>query len=416
MKRNLIQNLMEWKDYKDRPPFLLTGRKGTGKTYLSYDFVKSFFDNYIYINFETSPGMRSLFSNMTERSGAGVLQRLSTWFEIPEELLPSIPIIFDEITFCPELVELFLHLAAEMDFEGLCILLVTSYEDELPKAFCEAYSGFCRELRGLEFDEFLIASGNDWYIDVIRGHYTAGEKIPEIVHNELLTLFEEYLIVGGMPAAVNEYLNMGSTINIPEQHRLLQGGCYAEIARKYPDGEALKMRQVYEIAADQLLKENRKFQYRMLRKGATSKLYEPAIDALTRNGYLNLCPKEEGEGQFKLYFPDAGMLHSQKPDNIWEEENARKALLENYVLNALENAGYDPTFWESASSAKVDFLIRKDGAVIPIEVRPGDHTRTKSLDVYKKQYECPYAIRISSRNFEKRENIISIPYYAVFCL
>ncbi|MBO5197552.1 MAG: ATP-binding protein [Lachnospiraceae bacterium] len=416
MKRNLIQKLIEWKDTTERSPFLLTGRKGTGKTYLACDFAKSFYDNYIYINFETSPEMRRIFGGLNPGEGESLTDRLCAYYEMPAELLAAVPIILDEITFCPELIAALSAESCEMDFKGVFCLLLTSYRDELPEGLYEAFGAFCGELRGLEFDEFLIASGNEWYNDVIRGHYTAGKKIPEIVHNELLTLFEDYLIVGGMPAAVNEYLNMESTVNIPEQHRLLQGGCYAEIAGKYSDGDALKMRQVYETAAAQLLKENRKFQYRMIRKGATSTLYHTAIAALVGNGYLRTCPKMGDETQFKLYFPDVGMLHSQMALSVWEEENARKALLENYVLNSLENAGYHPCFWESASQAKIDFLIEKDGAMIPVEVRPGDNTRTKSIGVYKKQSDFPYSIKISSRNFEKGEEIEYIPYYAVFCL
>ena len=410
MKRNLIQRLVQWRNSPGRKPFLLSGRKGVGKTYLACDFAKSFFEDYLYINFETHPDMKErLFHNKSLSLGQSICQ----YFELPEELLNSVPVILDEITFCPDLIRL---LAQESGLLNGYYLLLTSYERDLPPELKLSPPVESAVLSGLEFDEFLVAVGSDWYIDVIRGHYMAGKKVPEIVHAELLGLFNDYLSIGGMPAAVNEYLSMESDVNVPEQHRLIFNSYYTEIGRRYPEKEALKMHQVYEAAAAQLQKENHKFQYRIIRKGATSTLYRDAITTLTEDGYLICCEKEGEPSQVRLYYPDTGMLHSLIPSYVREQENTRKALIENYVMNSLILHGYCPYFWESSSLAKIDFLIRKEGSVIPIEVRPGENTRTKSIEVYRKDHSFPYSIKISQRNYETGADIRYIPYYAVFCL
>ena len=410
MKRNLIQRLAQWKEMPERRPFLLSGRKGAGKTYLACDFAKTFFGDSLYLNFETHPDMRN---RLLEQKGHSLSQRICECFELPQALLHSIQIILDEITFCPELVDLLLSPEQE---KGGYYLMLTSYEQDLNQEFRMSSKIEKAVLSGLEFDEFLDALGNDWYIDVIRGHYTAGERIPDIVHRELLELFEDYLSIGGMPAAVNEYLRMESDVNVPEQHRLLTDSCYMEIGKRYPEKEALKMRQVYEVAAAQLLKENRKFQYKMIRKGATRTIYKDAIAALRENRYLLCCEKDGDPSQFKLYLPDVGMLHSLMPPMLWKRETARKALIENYVMDSLISRGYSPHFWESSSLAKIDFLIQKEGNTIPIEVRPGENTRTKSIEVYRKNHSFPYSVKISQRNYETGADVRYIPYYAVFCL
>lgn len=407
---------MEWKADPERRPFFLTGRKGVGKTYLACDFAKSFFEDYIYINFETNPGMDSiLFSN----PNIPLIEAIRRYFELPEGLLSSVPVVFDEISYSPGLLA---EISRNFDFQNVLFLMLTSYENDLPDSVKKACSASETVLGGMDFDEFLIATSNDWYIDVIRGHYEAGKKIPEIVHNELLTLFEDYLTVGGMPGAVSEFVTMESANNVAEQHRILSDSYYTEIGKRNQESDALKIHQVYDTIAAQLLKENRKFQYRLIRKGATRTLYGGAIEYLTRNGYVLRCCRENDPGQFKLYLPDVGMLHTMLLPKIPEQpvkeliDSVKKILLENYVLASLTENGYQPFYWESDSLAKIDFIITKNGEPIPIEVRSGENTRTKSIGVYRQHCDYPYSYKISAKNFEITPDTRFIPYYAVFCL
>jgi len=429
LKRKLIDTLIEWKNSYDPnhktkrqvipyKPILLCGAKGVGKTYLAYDFAKSFFDQIYYINMENGEHLSGLFSK-------------------DESVIESKPentiIILDEIPFNSETMREIKQFLASRSYPFILAISSKPITDEGKEIFQTL------PVYPMEFDEFLTASGNEWYIEVIMTHFASNKKIPEIVHKELLALHQLYLQIGGMPGAINEFINMASTINIMEQHRILVSAYYDCIRKFNSDSEALKMKQVFDSLSLQLLKDNKKFQYNLIRKGTTSAMYKEAIQKLTENHYAIQCNKiagiglkEEDASNFKLYLPDTGLLYTQIKEAMEAQtdlhvkskqtgknkmiRNRDKALLENYVAQSLQARGYSFGFWESNSMAKIDFIIEKDQSRIPIEIHCSNNTRSKSISVLKQHYQFPYAIKISSKNFDFSNQIKYIPYYAVFCL
>jgi hypothetical protein len=198
------------------------------------------------------------------------------------------------------------------------------------------------------------------------------------------------------------------------------------------------MNQVFDSLVLQLMKENKKFQYKLIRKGTTHAMYKDAIRVLCDNDYIIKCSRISNEQlvdpmqtlhseewqsielntNFKLYLPDTGLLYTKM---IEEQEspfdvNHRKALLENYVAQALKAKNYPFAFWESESMAKIDFVFLKTQDLIPVEIFEDDNTRSKSISVFKQKCSFPYAVKISSKNFEYSNQIKYVPYYAVFCL
>ena len=326
------------------------------------------------------------------------------------------------------------------DETALSILVISSngaaYQ-EMPEERKAHYEHFM--LYPMEFDEFLQAIGSEWYAEVIKGHYQTNRKIPTIVHNELITLFEDYLAVGGMPAAVNEYITMDSVENVPEIHRMLYGNMQREMIRQAGEGEAIKMEQIFQIMLPELLKENKKFQFRMIRKGATYGMYKSAIDKMVQNAYVLQCRKqdcfgdetigkEDEKASFKLYLPDIGILNTLiagdypvgDSEELFEQaygnELIRKTLLENYTMQSLTAKGYDAVFWESSSQAKIDFVIRNKDGIIPLEAKASESSRSKSISIFRNQVDVPYAVKISSKDYEYANQIKYLPYYAIFCL
>ena len=429
MKRKIIDILIEWKDLaidqKERKPILLLGAKGVGKTFLAYDFAKSFFEHITYLNFEQD---KSLSTSL-----------LRYYLSKREESLQDNHIlILDEIPSAPEVISSILHLQTS----GAFPYILTASSSPVPKEYQERF--LTLPVYPMEFDEFLIATANEWYIEVITNHFISSKKIPDIVHKELLTLFHQYLQIGGMPAAVNEYINMSSLINIPEQHQNLIGSYHDFIVRDHSESDALKMNQVFDCIPLQLLKNNKKFQYKLIRKGTTHAMYQEAIHKLTERSYTILCSKLPSEAlsdgnvffhknpaadasntNFKLYLADIGLLYTRLTEEIGKgshaaneklSKNRKKALLENYTAQALQARGYPFAFWESDSTAKIDFIIQKDGNLLPIEIHCSDSTRSKSISVFRQKCDIPYAIKISSRNFADTNQIKYIPYYAAFCI
>jgi predicted AAA+ superfamily ATPase len=264
------------------------------------------------------------------------------------------------------------------------------------------------------------------------------KKIPDIVHKELLALHELYLQIGGMPGLINEYLNLSTVVNVSEQHSFLISSYHDYILKNNPDSDALKMNQVFDSLILQLIKENKKFQYKLIRKGTTHFMYKDAIQKLTENNYVIKCNRISNEQlnnpietfsseewssidtntNFKLYLPDIGMLYTKMVEEYGTsfETNHKKALLENYIAQSLQAKNYPFAFWESDSMAKIDFIILKDREVIPIEVHESDNTRSKSISILKQKCDFPYAIKVSSKNFEFTNQTKYVPYYAVFCL
>ena len=430
MKRKIIDQLILWKKSNNGKPILLTGAKGVGKTYLAYDFAKAFFEGIFYINFERDSSSKSLFSTSDPSK---IKEQVLNYFSITMETLPKSRIlILDEINFAPDVIECMNLLQKSRIFPYIVAISSNPLQSN-EKAKFHSISVY-----PLEFDEFLRATGYEWYIETIMNHFESNQKIPEIVHTELLTLHELYLQIGGMPGMINEYQSLSSVVNIAEQHSLLISSYHDYILKDNQESDALKMNQVFDSLVLQLMKENKKFQYKLIRKGTTHAMYKDAIQCLADRNYVIMSHKIANEllqasdntflasdwsnntsnSNFKLYLPDTGMLSSKMMEEKvdFSDEDRKKALLENFVAQSLQAKGYQLAFWESDSMAKIDFIINKNQELIPIEIHSSDNTRSKSISVFKQKYEFPYAVKISSKNFDYSNQIKYVPYYAVFCL
>jgi predicted AAA+ superfamily ATPase len=429
LKRKLIEELIRWKSENSDTPILLTGAKGVGKTFLAYDFAKAFFEQISYINFEHNPEGASFFCALDAEE---LTSQMTDYFQLSESSpIEGRILILDEIGRCEEA----LHALDKGLFHDCFQYIIAISSHPLTK---EQETVFTKlSVHPLEFDEFLKAIGSDWYIEAIMNHFYSNTNIPEIVHKELLSLHRLYLQIGGMPGLVNEYLNFSDAVNVSEQHSFIVGSYHDYINRDNTDSDSLKMKQVFDSLTYQLMKDNKKFQYKIIRKGTTHAMYRDAIQKLVEQNYVIRCNKintdqlqnpselillnnscDASNSNFKLYLPDTGLLYSK----IIEEQgtngvvNNKKALLENYVAQSLQAKNYPFVFWESESMAKIDFIIAKNLEIIPIEIHESSNTRSKSISVLRQKCEFPYAIKISSKNFEYSNQIKYVPYYAVFCL
>jgi len=436
VKRNAIDSLFKWNREADIKPALLTGMKGVGKTYLAYDFAKAFFKQILYLNFEHDPRVSEIFASSNPFS---VSKNLLNYFKIDEKSDESVLaedriLILDEIGYCPNAF----NILSTLQYTGEFTRIIAITSGPVNKNELNLY--YHIPVYPLLFNEFLVAIASDWYIETIITHFETNKKIPDIVHKELLALFNLYLQIGGMPAIINEYVSLGSLLNVPEQHKLLAGSGLYYLNSNYPDSDALKMQQVLGSLPNQLSKSNKKFQYKQIRKGTTHAMYKDAIKSLSELNYVipsYKIPTEELNNinslieenalsiddytSFKLYLPDVGMLYSQlnchtSPVDSPSDKEITRALLENFTAQTIKANGYPILFWESDSMAKVDFILPKEGSNIPVEIFCDNNTRSKSISVLKQKMEFPYSIKISSRNFEYSSNIKYVPYYAVFCL
>lgn len=408
MKRKLINKLLEWNELVQKKPILLTGGKGVGKTHLVLDYAKTFYRNYIYINYELNvnslnkPNSKSITGNM-------VLEYISQ-INSPEPLL----IILDEVSFFAAFSNIVNELKSRSQIE--IIIISSRAEPELSDKY------FTLTLYPLDFEEFLLAINKEWYIGVIKEHFNSNLKIPDIVHSDLLKLCDIYLRIGGMPLAVNEYINTGTEFNVPQIHKLILNAYLSEINYDCQESGGIKAGQILKVLPLQLGKMNKKFQYSLMRKGATKNLYLDALGYVKDTYYAMDCHRinesEEEFLHFKLYFFDTGILNSlSKECEFKEMKYFRKGLIENFVALHLCIKGYSLNFWESESQSKIEFVIHQNDDLLPIEVKVDNNTRSKNLSMYRSKYtDAKEAVKISTRNFSYDNHIKYVPLYAVFCI
>jgi len=408
MKRNLITILQNWMEQEERKPFYMTGMKGVGKTYLACEFSKSFFDSYLYLSFEHNKELASYFNALPEDK---ILSELANYFELPEEMIFNIPFVFDEIYHCQEFVEKITHLVQNK--RNLHWIFLSSY-DVLSASTKENFT--CHTLFPLQFDEFLTAIGKDWYVEVITAHYKNRKKLPDIVHYELLSTFDEYLWIGGMPDVMNEYLEMESTVNVMERQHIQKQMLLYGMVHNAEEKTSYKCNQVYSTIDEQLMKTNQKFQFNLIRKGITYQMYKDAIEFLVKHHMLyRLDCLGKDEQQFKLFYPDFSLNYSARNNELTSVE--RQIRLQNYVIQTLKEKKMNFMFWEAKSQASIDIVLHNedDNTFTPIEIKKDGKSKTKSLISFSSQYDVRNIVRISGSNFVENDENINLPTYSVFC-
>ena len=426
MNRKIYNELLKWKnmDTKIKMPLLLYGARQIGKTYILKELGKNEYKNTVYLDFEKDTGLKELFNDNI--SPQKLIPKIEQYFNTtinPEDTL----IIFDEIQASNRALsslKYFCEQMPEIDIIGAGSLLgvhINSENFSFPVG-----KVFTKTMYPLDFEEFLMVSDKAIFADKIKEAYINNTPISEELHNILLELYKSYLIVGGMPIAVQSYFEKTS-LDFKVAQNLIINTYTSDMSKYSEKSQSIKTINTYNSILAQLAKENRKFQYKLIAKGARASLFGESIDWLVRAGVVIKTDKVNvGDAplemardlsSFKLYMSDTG-LFCNKAGITWDNINIFNAmylggLIENYVATNLASNGYELYYWESNGKAEVDFIINKDGFNIPVEVKKGNNTKSRSLEVYVKQYNPKYSIRISSKNFGFENNIKSIPLYAI---
>lgn len=430
MKRKLLDQLVTWKNQtRDRMPLLLYGARQVGKTYLMKELGENYFKNMVYVNFEREEKLIPYFEH--DISPDYMIRVLESFYHtriIPEETL----IIFDEIQVSEKALSSLKYFAEEapeyhvLAAGSLLGVAINRERYSFPVGKVQMLT-----LYPLDFEEYLWAEGKKLLAETIREHYQTNRPIAEVLHHEAMQLYYEYLIVGGMPAAVAAQVVPVPTLRQDEIRALILNSYIADMAKYANNAENVKIFAAFDSLPMQLAKDNKKFQYKLIKSGARASQYGESIDWLIRAGIVLKCGKcvqgfmppsaYQDLTSFKLYFSDTGLLASRTNMTLQalgstESEHFRGIFTENYVASSLTANGYELLYWESDGKAEVDFIIVKDHKVIPVECKAATHVKAKSLSVYKEKYHPDYSIRISARNFGYTDGVKAVPLYAVFCV
>ena len=430
MERKMSKKLQEWKNNKEKTPLIIYGARQVGKTYTILSFGKENYKNVAYINFEDNTEISKIFEQDLEVER--IIKELSVKLGITileEDTL----IFFDEIQACERALTSLKYFAESntkyhvVAAGSLLGIAINRQKYSFPVGKVKMLT-----LYPLDFEEFLWALDKKDLADMIRQAFSEDKEFS--LHSLANQYYRLYLAIGGMPRAILEYKEKQDMDFVTAILKDINNSYIADMAKYATATETTKIMAVYNIISAQLAKENKKFQYKLIKSGSRAYEYETAINWLNASGIISQCIKiKEGKlplsafiepESFKIYMSDVGLLCNKFgiPANIVIVENDnmndfKGALTENYVCNSLVQCGLKPYYWESNGKAEVDFVVQdKEGNIIPIEVKSSIHTRSKSLNVFKNLYKIPYSIRISTKNFGFENDIKCIPLYSVFCL
>lgn len=430
MKRKIEKKLMEWKNRENHKPLIIDGARQVGKTYISFLFGKENYKNTIYFNFESSKELAKIFSRNldTER----IIEELAI-FSGNTILKKDSLIIFDEIQACEEaLTSLKYFYEENPDYDIIAIGSLLGVALNRNKYSFPVGKVEMIRMYPLDFEEFLWAMNEEKLATLIKEHYLTNKEFS--LHDRALEYYKKYLIVGGMPRIILDYLESENFDYVYASQKNLNDSYIADMAKYANPNDTIKIMNAFNSIPSQLAKENKKFQYKVIKTGARASEYELAIEWLLSSGVINRCVKlNEAKlplkvysdiSSFKIYLADTGLLMSkfEIPARIILYGNDsfnefKGALTENYVASSLSINEKSLYYFEKAQSLELDFIYQDEtGAIIPIEVKSSERTKSSSLNTFIKRYKPKYAIRISTKNFGFENNIKSVPLYAVFCI
>lgn len=423
LKRKAIEQLAAWKARDDRKPMILKGARQVGKTWLMKEFGKTYYDNYVYVNFDEEDEIKSLFE--TNKNPYRLVELLS--LIVGEKIIPEKTlIIFDEIQECPEALntlKYFKEKANEYHVIAAGSLLGTLLAQ--PKSYPVGMVNLL-DICPLTFDEFLEA-----FDEMLYNYYKSIQKeqqIEEIFHNRLIEVYNHYLIIGGMPECVASWIQYKDPKRISQiQQELIEvyENDFSKHNGKVNSGRIL---MVFRSIVTQLAKSNEKFMYGAVREGGRARDFEEAIEWLVSAGMLNRIYNTarlehplaafDKMDQFKLFLFDTGLLkHMAGIDNsailLKSDYQFKGPLTENFVLQQLRGQFETMPRYYSNRNSEIDFVIQNGTEIIPVEVKAGEDRLAPSFKRYIAAQKSEHAIRFSKRGYRRDGYITNIPLYLV---
>lgn len=431
MQRKIYQNLLKWKKEKIKMPYMLVGARQTGKTYILQEFCKNEFENYIYINLDKMEDIAKVFEQTIVPEE--IILNIETILNIDINIENTI-IFLDEIQVSERAISSLKYFCeSEKEYKIVCAGSLLGVKINRFKSSFPVGKVWIDYLYPMDFEEFLLAIGEEKLLKTIENSYKNMTPMIESLHEKALKLYYEYICIGGMPAAILNYIDNEKNITKfdDEINNIIITSYIADMAKYTQNIESIRNARIYNSIPAQLGKENKKFKYSLVEKSARAREYESSLDWLISSNMILKCDniktpksplKAYTDNTFKVYLSDMGLLRALAKISVNEIISNKNMiykgiLAENYVAEILFAKNRELYYWQVNSGMyEVDFLINIDGDIIPIEVKASDNTTSKSLNYYIKRYKPKYSIRISSKNFGFSNNIKSIPLYATHLL
>lgn len=435
LKRKIQTRLIEWKNTPEHKPLIIKGCRQCGKTFSVLEFARKFYKNVVYLNFFENPDYASVFSGSLEIDN--IIMMLSALlgrdavFEAGETVL-----VLDEIQECAEARTAlkFFCLDGRFDVIGTGSLLGVKGYGKEPKSVPVGYETVI-DMYPLDFEEFLWANGIDEpVIAALQNCFEKEIPVPEALHNRMRQLLLQYTVVGGMPDAVKTF------VNTKQMDKVLQ--IQRDIVRSYEDDmvkyaesvDKPRIKECFQSIPRQLAKENKKFQYSVVKKGSTAAKYAGSLQWIEDAGIISRCynlslPELPLDGNsledtFKVYMRDTGLFVSMLEDGTQYDilqgnlYGYKGAIYENLIADIFAKMGRKLYYYHKDSGLEVDFVIRYKGECTLVEVKAntGNIKSTKTILGHPEKYHVNSAVKFGDYNVGRSDKVLTLPLYMAFLL
>ena len=441
-KRKIYNKLLEWKENSNgKTALLIEGARRIGKSTIALEFAKNEYEDYILIDFNIAPDeIKNLFIH--ERSDIDLLLQKIQFFY--GKILPvrKSLIIFDEVQFCPEARSLIKYLVADGRYDYLETGSLISIKKNVQNIIIPSEEKKIN-MYPLDFEEFLWALGDTTTIPFLKECYDNKRRV-DIAHNRIMKDFRAYILVGGMPQAIVEYINTKSFDKVDDRKRDILS-LYHEDINKHGDNSK-KLVMMYDNIPGQLSNGSKKYKLASIDVNARNQNYENELTWLDDARIINLCNNvtdpsvglglTKDENSYKIYQSDVGLLVTQafinKPfvDNeiykaiLFDKLNVNEGMImENFVAQTLKSKGYELYYYSKndndiiENNMEIDFLIVQDKKLNPIEVKSGNYKKHASIDRFKEKYKKSVGTRyvLHTKDLKVEGDIVYLPLYmAIF--
>lgn len=435
LKRKIEQRLVEWKNSAGRKPLIIKGCRQCGKTYSVLDFAKKHYSHTVYLNFFENPDYAAVFSGSLEVDHIiimlSALLGKEAIFEAGETVL-----ILDEIQDCPEARTAlkFFHLDGRFDVIGTGSLLGVKGYGKEPKSI-PVGSETIIDMYPLDFEEFLWANGiAEPVIELLKKNLDAETPVPEALHQRMRQLLLQYAVVGGMPEAVQTFVDTRQMNDVLRIQRDIIRSYEDDMVKYAEKKDKSRIKECFQSIPKQLSKENKKFQYSVVKKGSTASKYEGSLQWIEDAGIITRCYNLsitelplDGNAEkdtFKVYMKDCGLFVSMLEDGTQYDilqgnlYGYKGALFENLIADIFAKMGRKLYYFHKDSGLEIDFVIRYKGECTLVEVKAstGNTKSTKTILRHPEKYHVYNAIKLGDYNIGRTDQILTLPLYMAFLL
>lgn len=439
MERNALQELIEWNYNKRKKPLIVWGARQVGKTYLVEElFAKTYYkNNYIYIDCKKEDEIRAFCS--TTANAEKIIEYISLRKGV--QITESTLLIFDEVQECPNIISSLKYFC--QDFREIPVIATGSMvriklQRESHKRGAKETDKFLfpvgkinqMTIYPMTFEEFLMNSNDILYSSVKKAYEEKTPLDPQI-HELAMEQVYKYLLVGGMPEAVDVYIDSGNLLESREILKVLYDNYLADMELYQASQEAvLRSRLLFQNIYKELNKESKNFSPGLIEEKGKTRDFATSIQWLTMAHIVNqsfqlkehitmpLMP--DNESNFRLFLGDIGMFSYQSGINAAsfvsnDRENTLSGIFfENFVANELIAKGHRLFYWRGRSSAELEFIVESDNKLYPIDVKKGKGT-LNSLGKFSNHNKFAYAIKVSKNNYgyDTEQKLLTVPFYFI---